>query len=71
MPYFEIVMVGYKHFVVEADSEEEALNHHAVHEEESCFGEVEWEHDETRVTCEVSEHVIEHERNVFAADVWD
>ncbi len=66
MPFFEVIMKGYKVFYVEADDEDSALSHDVVADESNSFmwGEIDWEYDSTTVhtkyeTSEMNDEAIE------------
>ena len=50
MKLFRVRLTAYKTFYVEANDEEEALEHSKVDEESnSCFGDIPWDFDEADV----------------------
>lgn len=49
MPLYEMTVKAYKTFYVEADSEEDAIEHDQAHREFSRWGDIEYEPDEMSV----------------------
>lgn len=54
MAFFEITVTGYKRFIVEADSESEALNSDVVEDEMGGMGDIDWEADTANATPEAT-----------------